>query len=164
MNKCTYAPWQASGNQNLAFSVLQAPRIFFMPKLALCPFTKAAKLQLEHRGLGAFSVLCKPWLHQSHWLVTTTLLMQRPAEHQSLWDPWKQHSPFHRLNVVAQDTDFAASVIKYVSALGLIFLWGVLKLFAKIIVQWGHFYTNPFLEFAGLEMWFLQCSTAIFVY
>lgn len=35
----------------------------------------------------------------------------------------EQHSPLHQLNVVAQDTDFAASVIKYVSALGLILVF-----------------------------------------
>nr|XP_041575215.1 uncharacterized protein LOC121470752 [Taeniopygia guttata] len=38
----------------------------------------------------------------------------------SLGSTREQHSPLYQLNMVAQDTDFAVSVIKYVSALGLI--------------------------------------------
>lgn len=81
------------GNQTLAFSVLQAFSIFFMPKLAPWLFPKAARLHLEEEEgkLCAFFTLCKPRSHTSADDKTLTCAKTYWSS-EAAWDPQENNT------------------------------------------------------------------------
>ena len=95
----------APDNQTLAFSVLQAFRIFFMPKPAPWLFTKAARLQLEKEGrLGAFNHTLQAQIIRINWWQYPYTCKDLLNIRGCLGPTRAQHSPLHQTDMVAQDS------------------------------------------------------------